>query len=174
MQHHIAAVTTTVAGAQDGAVDARFADSENRHIQVQVGPAWVTCFDPQAILSHMEGWNAARDTLDWLPAEFDGRQGDPRMIGSAIIRARGPVRPAIYEARDDNAPYVEVRVGTLRTRAYDQAAVTSIADTWNRAASLAMALWRPRADMIDSPAVAEMIHRTGTKAIRHRGLPPKA
>jgi hypothetical protein len=172
MHHTLTAVLTTVAGHQDGVLDARFAATENRHIQVQSGIAWVSCFDLPAVASHAGAWNAARDAGKHLPEQINTPKTDLRMVGSAIIRARGPVKPELYEAFDI-APYLEVRVGPLRTRAYDQAAITSLADTWSRATNLALALWTGRSDIIDSPAVADLITRAGIQPTHHRGAPRK-
>ena len=176
MYHHLTTVVTSIAGAQDGAIDANAADltRENAHIQVQSGLAWVSCYDLQAVACHAAAWHAAQDAGTALPAEARTRQVPARMIGSVIVRARGLIQPQVYNATDsDQQPYVEVIVGPLRTRAYDQTAISSITATWGRALNLALALWNTRADTITTPGVQQMLTRGGIGRITRDGLPPK-
>lgn len=86
MYHHLTAVTMSVAGTQDGAIDASAADRarQNAHIQIQSGLAWVSCYDLQAVACHAAAWHAATDAATALPAgggaerrtEQDGWQRD--------------------------------------------------------------------------------------------------
>lgn len=176
MYHQLTTVVTSAAGTQDGAVDASAADlaRESAHIQVHSGVAWVSCYDLQAVACHAAAWHAAQDAGKALPDEARTRQAPARMVGSVIVRARGLIQPHVYNAADsDQQPYVEVIVGPLRTRAYDQAAIGSITATWARALNLALALWSTRADTITTPGVQQMLNRGGIKKITRDGLPPK-
>ena len=58
----LATVMTSVAEAQGGAVDAPRADltTENAHIQVESGLAWVSCYSLQAVACYAAAWHAPR------------------------------------------------------------------------------------------------------------------
>lgn len=121
----ITTVTAEVAGQQE-----RNILSSDRvdtaHVQVQLDGLWVTAIDREAVAAHAYAWNAATvEAPSMLPPEAHITGIPRRMIATTILRQSGFVQPNVYRIKADGKEpaYLEVVVGALRVRAFDQAAV---------------------------------------------------
>ena len=89
-----------------------------------------------------------------------------------ILRHIGFTAPQVYRTVDEH-PYLEVIVGSLRTRVYDQAAAESIAQSWDRALVLARAIWGEHAPVIHAAAAGKVVAGRVGLPMARPGLPPQ-
>lgn len=174
MFQSITTVVVAVAGQQAENI-ATCTKRDHAHIQVQSGPAWVTCIDVNAVASHAYAWGTARDEArQYLPHTADLAPERPQLVASAILRHVGFAEPQVYRSiTEDDRPYLEVIVGSLRTRVFDQAAAESLAQTWARALTMAPPIWATNPPIIDTTATGHLMGRRGHAPIARQGLPPQ-
>ena len=171
MSHqNITTVVTTVAGQQLETISSSTRGTAT--VEVRTGTVWVTCLDLHAIAAHAYAWSTAEsDAIGYLPHTAD-IEAAPRLTeATVVLRHIGFVHPQVYRSRDDH-PYLEVIVGSLRTRAYDQAAVGSIAQAWARALATGRTVMGQPAAKLDAARIQNLIQERGLPEITQPGLPP--
>ena len=172
-------VIVEVAGEQDAKIDTS-THGDLAHVQVQHGPAWVTCRSVETVACHAYAWATAQnEATGYLPEHLPAKKTTPRRdVAAVIIRQHGYIHPLVYQSmtsRDRNTEvedrYLEVIVGALRTRVYDLAAARTLNQLWARAVWTAKALWADN-PQIDRVQVGKLLHTRGLPAIAQEGLPP--
>ncbi|MEO6956552.1 MAG: hypothetical protein ABI137_07405 [Antricoccus sp.] len=95
---------------------------------------------------------------------------DRLFASSAIVRHRGFTAPQVFRSTDDR-DYLEVVVGPLSIRAYDQAAVESLAQGWDRALLLAQTMWSGEEPRTNTASIAKVMKNRGMPPILQKGIP---
>ena len=171
----ITTVTVEVAGEQTSNIVSS-QRTESAHVQIQLDGLWITALDAAAVTPHAYAWaNARAEAADLLPHVADIKGTPRRLIASLVLRQSGWVQPQVFRipaAGPDEQPYIEVRVGTLRVRAYDRAAVESIAQAWERALATASTIWTIQPRKLEIEPIGALMGRKGHPAIVQTGLPP--
>lgn len=169
-QQHVTTVVTTVIGQQPETVSS--STGSTPHVEVKTGTVWLTCLDIHAVAAHAYAWSTAEaDAIGYLPHLAHINRSPRQPAATVVLRQVGFVQPQVFRSRDDD-PYLEVIVGALRTRAYDQAAVVSIAQAWARALATARTVWSQSPTEIDAVRVQNFIRERGLPEITQPGLPP--
>ncbi len=168
----ITSVTTIVVGQQECQTYTSNRAHE-KNLQLQTPGTWVTCLDLHAVISHAYAWGTARGETNYLPAALEIHSTDRLFASSAIVRHRGFTAPQVFRSAGER-DYLEVIVGPLRTRAYDQAAVESLAQAWDRALLLARTMWSGEEPRTNPESITKVMKNRGMPPILHKGIPTEA